>query len=122
MRLGWNCMKLTALVSVLGLSVWTIGCGEPASPVKPITPASSNGGEAGSTKGGGTDVPAADAEKPAEDKPADGEKKDEPKADADKPADGEKKDSEKPADEAKKEEPKADEAKKEDAPAEKKDE
>lgn len=108
MRLGWNCMKFTALVSVLGLSVWTIGCGEPASPVKPITPASSNGGEAGSTKGGGTDVPAADAAKPAEDKPAeDGEKKDEPKADAEKPADGEKK---------------ADEAKKEDAPAEKKDE
>jgi hypothetical protein len=86
MRLGWNDMKLTALVSVLGLSIWTIGCGEPASPAKPITPAKANGGEAGSTKGGGTDVPAAPegdtgAAKPADDKPADaGEKKEEPKA------------------------------------------
>ncbi len=104
MRLGWNFMKLTALtvlVSVLGLSIWTIGCGEPASPVKPISPAKTNGGEAGSTKGGGTDVPAAPevdtgAAKPAEDKPAEaGEKKDDPKAE---------------------------EAKKEDAPAEKKEE
>lgn len=95
-------MKFTALVSVLGLSVWTVGCGEPAAPVKPIAPAKApTGGEAGSTKGGGTDVPAAaegdaGATKPAEDKPAeDGEKKDEPKAD---------------------------EAKKDDAPAEKKEE
>lgn len=102
MRLGWNFMKLTVLVSVLGLSIWTIGCGEPASPVKPITPTKATaGGEAGSTKGGGTDVPAAaegdaGAAKPAEDKPADaGEKK---------------------------EEPKAEEAKKEEAPAEKKEE
>ncbi len=116
MRLGWNDMKLTVLVSVLGLSIWTIGCGEPASPVKPISPVKATGGEAGSTKGGGTDVPAAaegdaGAAKPAEDKPADaGEKTEEPKADADKPA----------AD--KKEEPKADEAKKEEAPAEKKEE
>ena len=104
MRLGWNFMKLTALtvlVSVLGLSIWTIGCGEPASPVKPISPAKTNGGEAGSTKGGGTDVPAAPegdtgAAKPAEDKPAEA---------------GEKKDA-----------PKAEEAKKDDASAEKKDE
>ena len=108
MKLGWNCMKFTALVSVLGLSIWAIGCGEPASPSKPITPAKS-GGEAGSTVGGGVDVPAAagdtGAKKPAEDKPADaGEKSEEPKADADKPAEGDKK-----------EEPKA-----EDAPAEKK--
>lgn len=101
MRLGWNFMKLTVLVSVLGLSIWTIGCGEPASPVKPISPAKATGGEAGSTKGGGTDVPAAPegdagAVKPAEDKPAEaGEKK---------------------------EEPKAEEAKKEEAPAEKKEE
>lgn len=101
MRLGWNFMKLTVLVSVLGLSIWTIGCGEPASPVKPISPAKATGGEAGSTKGGGTDVPAAPegdagAAKPAEDKPAEaGEKK---------------------------EEPKAEEAKKEEAPAEKKEE
>ena len=109
MRLGWNFMKLTALtvlVSVLGLSIWTIGCGEPASPVKPITPTKANGGEAGSTKGGGTDVPAAPegdtgAAKSAEDKPADaGEKPEAPKADADKPADAEKKDAPK-ADEAK---------------------
>ncbi|MBC7815795.1 MAG: hypothetical protein IAG10_02725 [Planctomycetaceae bacterium] len=110
MRLGWNYVKLTALVSVLGLSIWTIGCGESASPTKPIAPANSNGGEAGSTKGGGIDVPAAPegdpgAAKPAEDKPADaGEKPETPKADAEKDA------------------PKADEAKKEDAPAEKKDE
>lgn len=101
MRLGWNFMKLTVLVSVLGLSIWTIGCGEPASPVKPISPTKATGGEAGSTKGGGTDVPAAPegdagAAKPAEDKPAEaGEKK---------------------------EEPKAEEAKKEEAPAEKKEE
>ena len=101
MRLGWNDMKLTALVSVLGLSIWTIGCGEPASPTKPITPVKAIGDEAGSTKGGGTDVPAAPegdtgAAKPAEDKPAEaGEKKDDPKAE---------------------------EAKKEDASAEKKDE
>ena len=117
MRLGWNFMKFTVLVSVLGLSIWTIGCGEPASPVKPITPAKAAGGEAGSTKGGGTDVPAAPegdagAAKPAEDKPPEaGEKKEEPKADADKPAEAEKK-----------EEPKAEEAKKEEAPAEKKEE
>ncbi len=95
MKLGWNCMKFTVLASVLGLSIWTMGCGEPASPNKPISPVKT-GGEAGSTKGGGTDVPAATgdtgAAKPAEDKPADaGEKKDEPKADAEKPADGEKK-------------------------------
>lgn len=101
MKLGWNFMKFTALVSVLGLSIWTIGCGEPASPVKPISPTKATSGEAGSTKGGGTDVPAAPegdagAAKPAEDKPAEaGEKK---------------------------EEPKAEEAKKEEAPAEKKEE
>lgn len=104
MRLGWNFMKisaLTVLVGVLGLSIWTIGCGEPASPVKPISPVKATGGEAGSTKGGGTDVPAAPegdagAAKPAEDKPAEaGEKKDDPKAE---------------------------EAKKDDASAEKKDE
>ncbi|GDY10483.1 hypothetical protein LBMAG52_39710 [Planctomycetia bacterium] len=85
MRLGWNFMKLTVLLSVLGLSIWTIGCGEPASPVKPISPVKATGGEAGSTKGGGTDVPAAPegdagAAKPAEDKPAEAEKKEEPKA------------------------------------------
>lgn len=108
MRLGWKEMKLTALVSVLGLSIWTIGCGEPASPV---TPPKTTGSEAGSTKGGGTDVPAAPegdtgATKPAEDKPADaGEKTDAPKADADKPADAEKTDAPK-TDEAKKEEDK----------------
>ena len=75
MSLGWNCRKLTALVSVLGLTVWTIGCGEPASPTKPISAAKSNGHEAGSTKGGGIDVPAAEgdtgAAKPKADKPAD---------------------------------------------------
>ena len=99
MRLGWNFMKLTALtvlVSVLGLSIWTIGCGEPASPVKPISPAKTNGGEAGSTKGGGTDVPAAPEVDTGAAKPAEaGEKK---------------------------EDPKAEEAKKDDASAEKKDE
>lgn len=110
MKVGWNGMKFTALVSVLGLSIWTMGCGEPASPSKPIAPVKAGGAEAGSTKGGGTDVPAAagdtGAAKPAEDKPAEaGEKKEEPKADAEKPAEGEKK---------------ADEAKKDDAPAEKK--
>lgn len=118
MRLGWNCMKLTTLVSVLGLSVWAVGCGEPAAPVKPIAPASTNGGEAGSTTGGGTDVPVtpegdSGAAKPADDKPAEdadkGDKKEEPSAD-------------KPADAEKKEEPKADEAKKDEAPAEKKEE
>ncbi|MBM3968799.1 MAG: hypothetical protein FJ302_02895 [Planctomycetes bacterium] len=94
MKLGWNFMKFTALVSVLGLSIWTIGCGEPASPVKPISPAKATSGEAGSTKGGGTDVPAA------------------PEGDAG---------AVKPADAGdKKEEPKAEEAKKEEAPAEKK--
>lgn len=93
MRLGWNFMKFTALVSVLGLSIWTIGCGEPASPVNPITPTKATSGEAGSTKGGGTDVPAAPegdtgAAKPAEDKPAEtGEKKEEPKAKEEAPAD-----------------------------------
>ncbi len=76
MRLGWNDMKLTALVSVLGLSIWTIGCGEPASPDKPISPVKATGGEAGSTKGGGTDVPAAPegdtgATKPTEEKKVD---------------------------------------------------
>ena len=95
-------MKFTVLASVLGLSIWTMGCGEPASPNKPISPVKT-GGEAGSTKGGGTDVPAAEgdagAKKPAEDKPADADK---------------------PAAEEKKEEPKAEEAKKEDAPADKK--
>ena len=99
MRLGWNFMKLTALtvlVSVLGLSIWTIGCGEPASPVKPISPVKANGGEAGSTKGGGTDVPAAPEVDTGAAKPAEvGEKK---------------------------EDPKAEEAKKDDASAEKKDE
>ena len=96
MRLGWNDMKLTALVSVLGLSIWTIGCGEPASPTKPITPVKAIGDEAGSTKGGGTDVPAAPEGDTGATKPAEaGEKKDDPKAE---------------------------EAKKEDAPAEKKDE
>ena len=99
MRLGWNFMKITALtvlVGVLGLSIWTIGCGEPASPVKPISPVKANGGEAGSTKGGGTDVPAAPEGDTGATKPAEaGEKKDDPKAE---------------------------EAKKEDASAEKKDE
>jgi hypothetical protein len=57
MRLGWNDLKLTALVSVLGLSVWATGCGEPATPVAPI---SSVGAQAGSTTGGGVDVPMAD--------------------------------------------------------------
>lgn len=112
MRLGWNDMKLIMLVSVLGLSIWTIGCGEPASPVSPIAPASSGGSEAGSTTGGGIDVPMTDVDsgtaKPTEDKPADAG---EPKTDADKPADADKK-----------EEPKADEAKKDDAPAETKEE
>ncbi|MFM9965873.1 MAG: hypothetical protein ACKV2Q_32225 [Planctomycetaceae bacterium] len=113
MRLGWNNLKLTALVSVLGLSIWTIGCGEPASPVKPIDPPKLSGGEAGSTRGGGTEVPAAaldsGAVKPTDDKPADaGEKTDTPKADVDKPADADKKD-----------DPKADEAKKDEAPAKK---
>lgn len=95
MRLGWNFMKLTVLLSVLGLSIWTIGCGEPASPVKPISPVKATGGEAGSTKGGGTDVPAA------------------PEGDAG---------AAKPAEAEKKEEPKAEEAKKEEAAAEKKEE
>ena len=108
MRLGWNDMKLTALVSVLGLSIWTLGCSgcaETSSPVKPISSATSNGDEAGSTKGGGTDVPAAEGDSgaatPEADKPAD-DKKDE------KAQEGE--------------QAKGDEAKKEEAPAEKKDE
>ena len=95
MKLGWNCLKLTVLVSVLGLTIWTIGCGEPASP--PISSGKSNGHEAGSTKGGGTDVPASEVDTGAT-KPADA--KAEPKADAEKPAEADKK-----------EEPKADDAK-----------
>lgn len=110
MSLGWKCLKLTALVSVLGVTIWTMGCADNSPPPAPIAPAKTNGHEAGSTKGGGTDVPAAEgdtgAAKPEADKPADaGEKKEEPKADAEKPADAEKK-----------EEPKAE------APAEKKEE
>ena len=117
MRFGWNFMKLTLLVSVLGLSIWTIGCGEPASPSKPVSHAKSNGVEAGSTKGGGTDVPAAPegdsgATKATEDKSTEaGEKTEAPKADADKPADADKKD-----------DPKAEDAKKDDAPAKKEEE
>ena len=74
-------MKFTALVSVLGLSIWVIGCGESTSPVKPISPVKANGSEAGSTKGGGTDVPPAAEGDSGAAKPAEaGEKKEDPKA------------------------------------------
>jgi hypothetical protein len=98
MRLATQCLKLSALVGLLGISVWSIGCADQSAPTKPtgggsVAPAAkAGGGEAGSSKGGGVDVPdmPADTAKP--------EAKEEPKAD-----------------EAKKEEPKADEAKAEEA-------
>ena len=103
MRLATQCLKLSALVGLLGISVWSIGCAEQSGGTKPtggssVAPAPKAGGnEAGSAKGGGVDVPdmPTDTAKP--------EAKEEPKAD-----------------EAKKEEPKADEAKKEEPKAEEK--
>ncbi len=65
MRLVMNGVKSSALVGLLGVSVWAIGCGETTSPPKgngngngigAIAPAKTNG-EAGSSLGGGVDVP-----------------------------------------------------------------
>lgn len=105
MRLATKCLKLSALVGLLGISVWTIGCGEQSTAPKAgggsVAPAAKAGGdEAGSAKGGGVDVP----DQPADSaKPEGGGAKEEPKGD-----------------DAKKEEPKADEAKKEEPKAEEK--
>lgn len=107
MRLATQCLKLSALVGLLGVSVWSIGCADQSSGTKPaggggaVAPAQKTGGnEAGSAKGGGVDVP--DMPKDTA-KPEGGEAKEEPKAD-----------------EAKKDEPKVDEAKKEEPKAEEK--
>ena len=49
------------LLPLLGVFVWTIGCSQSADmsadPVSPLTPPSENSDEAGSTTGGGTDMP-----------------------------------------------------------------
>ena len=95
MRLVMNGVKSSALVGLLGVSVWAIGCGETTSSPKAngngqtaSTPAKTNG-EAGSgaSLGGGVDVPEAKDSgtvDPAEfTKPADDAK---PEGDA-KPAD-----------------------------------
>ncbi len=103
MRLATQCLKLSALVGLLGISVWSIGCADQSAATKPagggsVAPAAKSGGsEAGSAKGGGVDVPdmPADTAKP--------EAKEEPKGD-----------------DTKKEEPKADEAKADEAKKEEK--
>lgn len=97
MRLAIKFVKLSALVGLLGVCTWTIGCGESA-PKKNdlVIPPSmtGSGAEAGSAKGAGVDVPMTDAAadpgaaKPEGDKPAADEKKPE----GDKPAAEEKKD------------------------------
>ena len=65
MRLVMNGVKSSALVGLLGVSVWAIGCGEATTTSPPkangnghsaITPAKTNG-EAGSSLGGGVEVP-----------------------------------------------------------------
>ena len=103
MRLATKCLKLSALVGLLGISVWSIGCGEQSAAPKGgavIPPMKTTGDEAGSAKGGGVDVP----DQPADAaKPEGGDAKEEPKGD-----------------DAKKEEPKADEAKKEEPKTEEK--
>ena len=101
MRLATKCLKLSALMGLLGISVWAIGCGEQSSAQKggSVAPATKTGGsEAGSAKGGGVDVPDMPAD-PA--KPEAGDAKDAPKGD-----------------DAKKEEPKVDEAKADEAKTE----
>ena len=106
MRLATQCLKLSALVGLLGVSAWSIGCADQSASSKPaggssVAPAAKTGGsEAGSAKGGGVDVP--DMPKDTA-KPEAGEAKEEPKGD-----------------EAKKEEPKADEAKADEAKKEEK--
>ena len=77
MRLAIKCLKLSALVGLLGICVWTVGCGEQSSPPKSngaMPSANGHGSEAGSAKAGGVDVPEmpAEGDKPAEaDTPAD---------------------------------------------------
>ena len=80
MRLATKCLKLSALVGLLGISVWSIGCGEQSTAPKGgavIPPMKTIGDEAGSAKGGGVDVP----DQPADAaKPEGGDAKEEPKA------------------------------------------
>ena len=76
MRLAIKCLKLSALVGLLGICVWTVGCGEQSSPPKSNGGMSSAHGDASALPPGGVDVPEmpadSGAEKPAEDdKPAD---------------------------------------------------
>ena len=103
MRLAKKCLKLSALVGLLGLSVWAIGCGEQST--QQISPKSNGGTPVGSATSGGVDVPDMPADTGAA-KPETDAAKDEPKAD------------EPEVDEAKKDEPKADEAKKDEPKAE----
>ena len=116
MRLAKKCLKLSALVGLLGLSVWAMGCGEPAPSVSP----KSNGGDpAGSATGGGVDVPEMPADtgaaKPETDAAKEDPKADEPKADEPKAVEGEQAKKDAPAaDEAKADEAKKDESKPED--------
>ena len=55
-----------ALLPLLSVFAWTVGCSQSADmsadPVSPPTSSSGNGDEAGSTTGGGTDMPASDAD------------------------------------------------------------
>ena len=85
MRLVMNGVKYSALVGLLGVSVWAIGCGETTSPPKgngnghgAIAPTKANG-EAGSSLGGGVEVPMdkdSGTAEPADDaKPADADAK-----------------------------------------------
>ena len=81
MRLASKYLQWTALFGLLGTTVWTIGCAEPAS-VPPSRRASSGAGSSAMTAG--VDVPLADpgAAKSETDTPAAAaeEKKEEPKA------------------------------------------
>ncbi|HLQ46461.1 MAG TPA: hypothetical protein VK137_17085 [Planctomycetaceae bacterium] len=91
MRLAIKCLKLSALVGLLGICVWTVGCGEQSTPPKSNGALPSAHGDASSLPASGVDVPEMPAdsgvEKPAEaegDKPADAGDK---PAEGDKPAD-----------------------------------
>ena len=84
MRLAIKCLKLSALVGLLGICVWTVGCGEQSSPPKSngaMPSANGHGSEAGTVKAGGVDVPEMPADA-VEEKPAEGDKP----AEEDKPA------------------------------------
>jgi hypothetical protein len=73
MRVIFETARLFALVAVFGLMAASSGCAKPESGAS--TPDSDLGAEAGSTTGGGAEVPeAGDDEAPAEgDAPAEGE-------------------------------------------------